>query len=210
MEENWVYGEEVLALVRAANRYCELMEQLEDTGVKELANRLMLLLPSIYKGSIDLPDAEESADENIERFVTEEDWENIHQTLMAKLGQADPYLDTFDPRMMESREAVVSSIAENLADIYQDLKDFLELYATGVEELMASALWELRYTFTNYWGQKLLGSLRALHAIVFGPEDLEELARRASAWKSAEDVDTSDWIISKRMKDYREDEDEEV
>ena len=62
-----------------------------------------------------------------EKFVTESDWMRIHDTLREKFGTADDYLEVFDEKMNESEGPVISSISENMADIYQDIKDFLLL-----------------------------------------------------------------------------------
>ena len=39
-----------------------------------------------------------------------------------------------------------------MADIYQDIKDFLLLYQTGTEEVMNDAVWECRLNFENFLG----------------------------------------------------------
>jgi len=57
------------------------------------------------------------------------------------------------------------TISEDMADVYQDLKDFTVIYSRGIEELMNDAAWELRERFAEHWGKKLLRSLMALHEL---------------------------------------------
>ena len=69
-----------------------------------------------------------------------------------------PYSDT----------PIAAFISENLADIYQELKDFIENFQIGEAEIMISALIACVEAFAEHWGQKLLNALRALHNLRFG------------------------------------------
>ena len=55
------------------------------------------------------------------------------------------------------------TISENLADIYQALRNFVEVVRGGHEEALQVALYDIKEQFALSWGQKLLGALRALH-----------------------------------------------
>ena len=39
---------------------------------------------------------------------------------------------------------------------------------------MNDALWECRTNFEQYWGQRLVNGLRAIHNLVYGTSDLDE------------------------------------
>jgi hypothetical protein len=88
-----------------------------------------------------------------------------------------------------------------MADIYQDMKDFLLLYQTGTGEVMNDAVWECRMNFENFWGQKLVNSLRAIHKFIYSGEEI------AKAEKETDNIDenrnTADWFITRRQKDLR-------
>ncbi|HOK75746.1 MAG TPA: DUF5063 domain-containing protein, partial [Bacteroidales bacterium] len=121
------YSGTVVEFVASANEYCKYMERAEELEGEELLKILQRLLPFIYiKGSL-LPELDPYFEEGNEKFVKEEDWNRIYETLKQKFGTADAFLEVFDERMKESEAPVVASLAENLADIYQDLKDFLIL-----------------------------------------------------------------------------------
>ena len=45
--------------------------------------------------------------------------------------------------------SVEANISENVADIYQDLKDFILSYRIGTVEVMRAALWECRNNSNN-------------------------------------------------------------
>ena len=76
--------------------------------------------------------------------------------------------------MQYSEEALEASISENIADIYQDLKDFILSYRIGTLDVMNYALGECRTNFQQYWGQRLVNGLRAIHSLVYGISDLDE------------------------------------
>ena len=77
-----------------------------------------------------------------------------------------------DPVRQESENPVSASLAENFADIYQDLKNFIMLYSIGTNDIMNDALWECKMNFEQYWGQQLVNGLRALHMICYGEDEL--------------------------------------
>jgi len=90
-----------------------------------------------------------------------------------------------------------------MADIYQDLKDFLLLYQTGTKEVMNDALWECKMNFENIWGQKLVNSIRAIHKFIYSGEEPGPVENEEKA--DDEKRNTSEWFISKRQKEFRGD-----
>jgi hypothetical protein len=150
-----------------------------------------------------LPATEPFFEDGNEKFVTETDWVRIHTTLREKFGTADDYLEVFDEKLNDSEGPVVSSVSENMADIYQDIKDFLLLYQTGTSEVMNDALWECKMNFENFWGQKLVNSMRAIHRFIYSGEEIGKIENDSE--ESDEDRNTGDWFISRRQKDFRGD-----
>ena len=94
--------------------------------------------------------------------------------------------------MQFSDAPLTSSISENLADIYQDLKDFIMLYRTGDELVMQEALWECQENFRTYWGQKLVNGLRAVHALVYSSIDFDQEIKLPA--DEEEDGSKPDWL----------------
>jgi len=196
-----LYSGTIVEFVASANEYCKYLERASELEGEELLKILQRLLPFIYiKGSL-LPELEPYFDEGNEKFVKEEDWNRIYETLKQKLGTADAFLEVFDERIKESETPVVASLAENLADIYQDLKDFLILYQTGTNELMNDAIWECRMNFENYWGQKLVNSLRAIHRLIYSGEEIGKMPEEESEKEKMERLEK--WIISQKQKEFR-------
>lgn len=195
------YTGTVVEFVASANEYCKYIDRAGEIAGENLLKILLRLLPFVYIKASLLPDLEPYFEEGNEKFVKEEDWNCIHDTLKTSFGTSDSFLEVFDERMQESETPVVASLAENLADIYQDLKDFLILYQTGTNELMNDAIWECKMNFEGYWGQKLVNSLRAIHKLIYSGEEIgkapEEETEREKKLRQEK------WHISRRQREYR-------
>jgi hypothetical protein len=118
-------------------------------------------------------------DDNVERFVAEDDYRFVCDQVEAMLGLDDSYLEVFHPDMALSDTPIAAFVSENVADIYQELKDFAANYQLGNEDVMNDSLVVCLNAFGEHWGQKLLNALRALHALRFsegfGMKSEEEL-----------------------------------
>jgi hypothetical protein len=194
-----VFGRNVIEFVAVANEFCKHAEHAAEIKGEELLKILQRFLPLMYlKGSL-LPQLNPYFEESTEKFVTESDWITLHTTLREKFGTADDYLEVFDERMKESEGPVLSSISENISDIYQDVKDFLLLYQTGTTEVMNDAVWECRNTFENFWGQKLVNAMRAIHRFIYSGEEIGKIENDVE--ENDEKRNTTDWFISRRQKD---------
>jgi hypothetical protein len=195
-----VYSRNVVEFTAAAVEFCKYAEHAGEMKGDELLKILQRLLPYLYIKASLLPSLEPFFEDGNEKFVTEADWLRIHDILKDKFGTADDYLEVFDEKINDTEGPVVSSISENMADIYQDLKDFLLLYQTGTQEVMNDAVWECRLNFENFWGQKLTNSLRAIHKFIYSGE---EIGKVESGDDRDEQRDTSGWFVTRRQRDLR-------
>ena len=170
-----VYSKIVIEFATVANEYCSFIEAVDQFPRKEFITRIQKLFPLLYLKAALLPEPDiEISDDAPEKFVGEEDYNFILHKLEEKMGQFDAYQEVFDPSIQYSEDALEASISENMADIYQDLKDFILSYRIGTLEVMNDALWECRTNFEQYWGQRLVNGLRAIHRLVCGTADLDE------------------------------------
>lgn len=207
MEEEFdsgiVYSQNATEFVTVAAEYCSFIENTTKFSKKDFLDKIRKLLPLLYLKASLLPKLESVFDDGNEKFVTEEAWGFVHHSVQKKLGFHDEYIEMFDPLTHEQVEQSTASIADNLADIYQDLKNFIPLYNFGNEEIMNDALWECQLNFEEFWGFKLLNAFKAVHYVYFGDDDLNEEDVTEEDQPLNDDIDTSNWIISKRQADYR-------
>jgi hypothetical protein len=198
-----VYSRNVIEFVAVANEFCKYAEHASELKGDELLKILQRILPLMYLKASLLPQLNPYFENGNEKFVTESDWIRIHETLKEKFGTANDYLDVFDEKINESEGPFLSGISENMADIYQDMKDFLLLYQTGTGEVMNDAVWECRMNFENFWGQKLVNSMRAIHKFIYSGEEIGKAENDVD--ENDERRSTSDWFIARRQKEFRGD-----
>ena len=198
-----VYSRNVIEFVAVANEFCKYTEHASELKGDELLKIMQRILPLMYLKASLLPQLNPYFEDGNEKFVKESDWIIIHETLKEKFGTADDYLEVSDEKLNESEGPVLSGISENMADIYQDIKDFLLLYQTGTVEVMNDAVWECRMNFENFWGQMLVNSLRAIHKYIYSGEEIEKVENDVD--NDDERRQTSDWFISRRQKEFRGD-----
>jgi len=198
-----VYSRNVVEFVAVANEFCKYVEHASELKGDELLKILQRILPLMYLKASLLPQLDPFFEDGNEKFVKEADWAIISDTLKEKFGTADDYLEVFDDKIKETEGPVVSSISENMADIYQDMKDFLLLYQTGTAEVMNDAEWECRMNFESFWGQKLVNSMRAVHKFIYSGEEIGKVEKKNE--ENDENRNTADWFITRRQKDFRGD-----
>lgn len=162
-----IYSKEVVDFVKLAADYCLKLENCRQATPRELAKGMVSSLPYLYIKATDLLGTVEDNGFSTDPQVTEEDYNYIRLAVYDVLGQYDEYLDVFVEDMKYSDRPILKSVSEDLADIYQDLRNFLATYREGVDDLMESALYEVLENFRNYWGQKCVNVMRALHDILY-------------------------------------------
>lgn len=198
-----VYSRNVVEFVAVANEFCKYTEHASELKGDELLKILQRILPLMYLKASLLPALTPHFEDGNEKFVTESDWIIINEILREKFGTANDYLEVFDEKMNESDGPVISNLSENMADIYQDMKDFLLLYQTGTSEVMNDAVWECRMNFENFWGQKLVNAMRAIHKFIYSGEEIGKIENDSE--ENNETRNTSDWFISRRQREIRGD-----
>lgn len=162
-----VYSKDIVEFVTVGVEYCSLIERAGEFTRKEFVLKLVRILPLLYIKATLLPD--EACDEidELENYVTEEQYEYLRALVSRQLADKDDYLEVFEADMAYSDAPLAASVSEGLADIYQDVRDLLEIYRLGNEELSQLAVARCRNNFVTYWGQKLVNVMRPLHAISF-------------------------------------------
>lgn len=176
MEENKdiVFQRNTVEFVTVAAEFCAYLERANDCSRKDFVETLLKLLPLLYLKAQMLPDEERLGYDDLEDFVSEDSYEVLRITLADLFAEQDTYLDVFVEEMKYSDTPVTKNISEDLADIYQDIKNFVSLFRLGINETMHDAIIECNEHFRQYWGQRLVNTLRALHEIAYNTNPDEE------------------------------------
>jgi hypothetical protein len=155
-----------MEMLTVANEYCHFVEKAYQYEIDDILSYLQKILPLLYlKGSL-VPRATVKNPEANERFVTEENYEIIFNELRNKFKPKDEFwlIENTDGN---DNEPVKASVAEHLTDIYQDLKDFILLYAKGTESAKENAVHDVKVFFENHWGIRLVQSQNYIHSLLY-------------------------------------------
>ncbi len=154
-------------IIELVESYCRLIESIERVGEREL-EQLAHLLGRLHAevGTLGKASPEEARLSAVDLDARFELFSHLH----ALLGDYDRYWMEFDAH--GPREQMSGSLADDLTDIYCELKPGLNL----LEEEPRRALESWRHGFHLHWGEHMVDAIRHLHRL-----RLQLPAREASA-----------------------------
>ncbi|HOW26843.1 MAG TPA: DUF5063 domain-containing protein [Bacteroidales bacterium] len=170
---------QVIEFLTVANEYCLFLEKAEDYDREILLDFISKISPLLYlKGAL-LPTVLVSDPGANERFVTQEQWEDMFLTLHRIFGKDDIFWIAI-PESDGQYALIKASLAEHLSDIYQDMKDFVVLYQKNLQASGENAASEARRLFASHWGTRIAQFQRHVHTLIHGEpqegnEDLNEI-----------------------------------
>lgn len=155
----------VLELIRVAHEFCVFTEALEKKDITDILSFYQKVLPLMYvKGSL-LPLLTDVDPSFNEKFVAEEHWQQVFMNVKSKFG-TDEYYWQVD----ENKEPMKASIAENIADIYQDMKDFVVLFQKNQLSSKENAVLDVRKYLAFHWGPQLTAAMAHIHNLNYAIE----------------------------------------
>lgn len=173
-ESQVIFDRNVVEFVTVAAEFCKFLEQAEGMKRATFVDTSLKILPLLYLKASMMPKCEMMGEDMPENFVTEETYEIVRMNLAGILAEKDDYLDVFVSDMKYSDQPITRYISEDLADIYQDVKDFIFVFQLGLNATMHDALALCEENFALYWGQKLVNTMRALHDVKYAQPRQEE------------------------------------
>ena len=179
MEKNsqLIFDKNSIEFVTVAAEYCGFMERAGEMQKAQFVDTTLKILPLLYLKASLVPTSERMNDDDPETFVTEGDYEALRERIADLLGVDDDYLEVFLPDMAYSDTPIKKCISEDLADIYQDLKDFICVFQLGLNETKNDSLVICHEHFVEFWGQRLVNTMRALHSVKYNePTDEDDLS----------------------------------
>ena len=192
--EKVVYSDEVIAFTALASQYCNMVDRVAAFSQSDFISQQHKLLSLLYVKTLSLPETEPVDPDMIEKTVTQEEWDEVHNAVAAKLAKFDRYSEVYDPL---AGDDAMTSLSEGFADIFQDLKDYLSLMQMGSPEMMNDAIWECARNFREYWGQRLVNIVRVLHHLIYSGAPL-----RTDDAKSFERDDRPSWERGNQQSDF--------
>ena len=142
-----------------AAKYCKIIKGHKAIGRGKLISEIGRILPSLYAAAWELPATKKISDKSVLRGRTNDEFFELFHVLQEKLGSWDVYWFVFDP--IQEKEAITQCLADDLADVYYDLRSYLSAVADGAR--LEDAVWELRLAYESHWGRHLTSALRVIH-----------------------------------------------
>jgi len=137
------------------------MENLANTSRETFVVELSEVLPELYAAAWKLPQTQVTSDELISDTYGIDEHMRLFNALREKLGDWDVYCCVFDP--MTDKEAITCNLADDLADIYRDVRQCSEGIAAGAA--LSDVIWEMRVGFETHWGRHLTNALAVVHEL---------------------------------------------
>lgn len=178
-ESQVIFDKNVIEFVTVAAEFCAFLERAESMKRTDFVATITKLLPLLYIKATLLPECETLGDEGLEAHVTQA----MYDALLVKLGRLmadkDEYLDICTDKLINDigndAGVTIRNISEDLADLYQDIKDFIFVFQQGLNQTMNDALALCRENFTLRWGEELITTLRAIHNVNYAFDSDEEM-----------------------------------
>ena len=161
-----VYSKNVLEMLTVANEFCLFIEKVENYSKEDIYNYIQKICPLLYLKGVLLPEIKVINPSANERFVIEEQWEIIFNELRNKFNPNDEYW-YYNNSDISNNDLIKASLAENFADIYQDLKDFIMLYQKNTVDAKENAVFECKKLFETHWGYRLVNAHKTIHHFLF-------------------------------------------
>ncbi len=166
-EKNIIYSQETIEFVTVGVEFCSFIENNKIADRDEWIKKMLNILPMIYIKTSQLPEFMQMNEELPETFVKEEDYVRVQTNISSLMGEEDVYLDVFVEDMKYSDRPISSFVSEDIADIYQDIRNLVSIYQYDLSEQMNDGLYVCQQHFRIYWGQKLMNVLRPLHSVLY-------------------------------------------
>ena len=157
----------VVEFTTVAVEFSHFVENARSKSREDFVSLALKLLPLLYLKATLLPHYDTEEEFELENCVTEDDYALIRHQVAAVMGSQDDYLDGFVQDMKYSDKPILRTISEDMADIYQDIRNFTEVFRQGFEETMRESVAAVQQNFELYWGQSLVNTMRALHDVYY-------------------------------------------
>ncbi len=193
---DYLFSKNVIELITIASEYCGFIEKVNLFSKRDFLSKTQKLLSLLYLKTAILNSHGRIEGEELEQFVSELQYNHLQEQMAFKLGEHDLTVSFYENNNLEDSQLVNVVISECLADIYQELRDFIGNYQLGNHRTMLIALRECQANFETFWGQRAISTIATLHNIIYSGEDLREES-------NTKKEDNANWLINKHLQQYK-------
>ena len=146
-----------------ARSYCSAIDSHAESQLRAFLEQLELLLPQLVAGVLSLPDVQRFGPAPPE-FDHRKTWKPVCDCLAEYLGEQRRYWTVFDPTKPTKDDPVVGDLADDLADVYCDLRRGLDAWEAADAASRLEIIWTWRFDYESHWGQHAVDALRAIYS----------------------------------------------
>jgi hypothetical protein len=176
--QDLISGEDFASFLNSLEGFCATLERVESLPKATFLRDLDRQLPQVYSMASVLPAYPWDEDEDethlegeLGGLVTQLD---MCERIRRKLGPLDSYSFVFDPVDYGNKEVIDGSLAEDLASVYADLKQPLELFRSGGDAEIKQALWDWGSGRKIHWGRHGVHAMGVIYSLVHQHYDEDE------------------------------------
>lgn len=156
-----------ISVIALANEYCQLIEHAAQCNRDMFVAQMLKILPRLYISISDVEIEGGYGDYYIEPVLDELVYDQARNEIAMIMAEEDIYLEVFVEDMKYSDTPISASVSENLADLYQELFNFVQSVKGAPALAHHNLIEQCKENFINYWGQTLCNVLRALNTIFY-------------------------------------------
>jgi Domain of unknown function (DUF5063) len=158
-----IQTKEFTEFVDKARSFCDFLETHPSDNYKDFLPDTQKQLIWLYTFGQTLPEFNLPADNDIKEIDISGN--GIRELLsFTRHRLRDPfYWVVFDPTDHNDTASVCGDLADDLGDIYKDIKTFLTGFDDANHEVKQNALWHLKWSFDNHWNDHCMGAIYAIH-----------------------------------------------
>lgn len=168
----------VVEFVQVARRFCDLIDSRESIPKPEFVDQCAEVLGFLYGHAMRLISLGLETQDTLS-YPSHDTWNELFDSLENLFGEDNPYRKCFYPYPPESGpegsfakkiadenvEPTNTCLADDLADIYRDLRLGLDVFGQS-EELTLRAVWSWWFFFQAHWGHHCTSAMHPLRELV--------------------------------------------
>ena len=161
---------QVVTFQSAASQFCGLLE-LDAPKPEVWIREVLMALSDLYAAANKLSMLEpvDFSEDIPEQFrIHHDQWTVIYDRISRALPQTW-YLTFFDltESLDTEQKPVISDLADDLADIYRDVKPGLRATESQDDAVMGAVLFDWQFLFRSHWGDHAVNAMKLLHQLVY-------------------------------------------
>lgn len=157
-----------ITFLTLATDFCKTIQDTAELTKESFIDSMLRVLPRLYiiMGSHETTGIEPDMT-ILGNYVDEDHYNQARSAIAALMGEDDTYLETFMEDMKYSDTPIAASISESLADIYQDMFNFMMTMRESEGTVAPQAMDEMHENFTLYWSKTLCNVMRPLNSLKY-------------------------------------------